>query len=1411
MCEQRSAWREANWIGENLVNEQQPVWAELESIQNKIVDNEVKIDYLMCITEMEQLFSKFTTITAANARELATKASAAEHSKHDLEHEVDLCWANIQLYAGLVNIHVRHAAEYHRFYHFVNQVNIKISQVSEQLNKMLHENDFKNCGGTPEEARQLANILKNTLHQYESIETQCERIDNRCQSIVPVNLRAQPLLHEVDGIMLCDYDANNFKFRAGDRIEVVRNWTPFKCDVNSHGMNGTSQSGLIQEQPNMISSETETSPNAQNTVIRFGAFPLGSNSLPEGSKNLVNNTTPYWCVRTVENAAIYAVPAVAVCLLPPASDAVTVAKNLKMKLLESWKHTIDLLFNSVIAFLRQFLRMIKDSETYMVADYDALQRLFTLIQESCSREKDEIFDTELAKLLEVAQATSFETYEQTPEKSDCFLRRSDIAQYMSVIATLSMLTHKSEIFELRCKSGVTFRKLGEQVDHEVKRMLLSVNTINEIARLDLFKVQKLLVELRRLQTMGSSQEQTNTKRGGFSRSISDDQDDLEVAHFSDPVFWSPDARPNASRGRTQSQPVTGQPAGAFRSNYLFIRRFMVRGPNYSLSRTSLPLDQNRWSSDCEWETPYVKSVYSRSTSITEAGRYGLSGSVCHTQSSWVSARLSPDRDLLQSPHRSVSFVSKVPNYHVEYSISIPPVSTCAQTQTDNQGIEEQFRYLDREQNSYPFRRIQLDDIKPPQEETQLTKDGKRQLEEPERACFSQRITSPIYKRRLNRNKRKQRTLGGKGENAEPTERRDEKEVDENMMNCTTEQGVKAKTVDERTISTTKVKQSKRRASIETKATISLSASQQRENHLCTNCTSQVSKCSTLAVENSTQYATNHREQNTQTDIMHSTTHSTKLTELVETDVVQTKSTTTNIIYAAINGTATTTGATDSTAEKPTTATENETPRSMKDIHTIKNQSTMCHTSTQYTTKHTPTTITAIECATVAMTTEPIRAEIQHREEQTNASVVEGITQMTKQIVSTKETQTQTQKTTHSFCYVNTSTAKVSELITINSAHTQPEHCEQGAQTDRMHVVIDDGHPNEYFGTTHSTSPLRISLSISPTNCIHCSSTPSRLPVASSFPVLCTVSSCYAKSSFVSSPCFPVSFLSNMHTFLPLLCPRELFYDSPNFPAFTSQISLYSLPSYLLQFSSRSLGLQRHFSAPHIRFSDSMFPQYFRIHRSVRDFWCQFSAFRHAMVDCFVAKYTLNIILEARPDQTNLINDPCTQRVPVSTPSFAIHSDDRTMSDRPLSPAQFTEIPVSRDVGISVCPDQVDLADFGVTADLLQGASEPVFSVHSRWDGLPISKAFVESTLFAWPKTACMGTQTLNKANRFYTPITKSNPSFLLVVDSSANYCRPITATHLIWGSQSLDLISETLDESENQSFDDEFSYPDQHR
>ncbi|THD19453.1 hypothetical protein D915_009905 [Fasciola hepatica] len=60
-----SAFRPITWIYKHIHSkpnffiliQQQPVWAELESIQNKIVDNEVKIDYLMCITEMEQLFS----------------------------------------------------------------------------------------------------------------------------------------------------------------------------------------------------------------------------------------------------------------------------------------------------------------------------------------------------------------------------------------------------------------------------------------------------------------------------------------------------------------------------------------------------------------------------------------------------------------------------------------------------------------------------------------------------------------------------------------------------------------------------------------------------------------------------------------------------------------------------------------------------------------------------------------------------------------------------------------------------------------------------------------------------------------------------------------------------------------------------------------------------------------------------------------------------------------------------------------------------------------------------------------------------------------------------------------------------------------------------------------------------------
>lgn len=46
----------------------------------------------------------------------------------------------------------------------------------------------------------------------------------------------------------------------------------------------------------------------------------------------------------------------------------------------------------------------------MVADNDAAQRLFTLIQESFAREKQGAIDTELKNMLEIARATSVEPH-----------------------------------------------------------------------------------------------------------------------------------------------------------------------------------------------------------------------------------------------------------------------------------------------------------------------------------------------------------------------------------------------------------------------------------------------------------------------------------------------------------------------------------------------------------------------------------------------------------------------------------------------------------------------------------------------------------------------------------------------------------------------------------------------------------------------------------------------------------------------------------------------------------------------------------------------------------------------------------------------------------------------------------------
>ncbi|VDP78283.1 unnamed protein product [Echinostoma caproni] len=103
-----------------------------------------------------------------------------EHLYSDMRLEVDLCWDNVQRYAELSNIHLKNAAEYHR----------------------------------------------STLIQFEQFARESENLSTKSHMIVPIYMRTQPLIDEVDGIMLCDYDMGDFKFRAGDRIVIVSNRVP---------------------------------------------------------------------------------------------------------------------------------------------------------------------------------------------------------------------------------------------------------------------------------------------------------------------------------------------------------------------------------------------------------------------------------------------------------------------------------------------------------------------------------------------------------------------------------------------------------------------------------------------------------------------------------------------------------------------------------------------------------------------------------------------------------------------------------------------------------------------------------------------------------------------------------------------------------------------------------------------------------------------------------------------------------------------------------------------------------------------------------------------------------------------------------------------------------------------------------
>lgn len=266
---------------------------------------------------------------------------------------------------------------------------------------------------------------------------------------------------------------------------------------------------------------------------------------------------------------------------------------------------------------------------------------------------------------------------------------------------------------------------------------------SEIARLDLAKMQQLVMELHRLQSGTAGRNQSNFSKLSSSKGFSDDQDNADMSTDCEPMYRSSSWRSSISHIRAQSQPASRRSIDSFRSNSSLNRQLTGYGPRGSYSRISLPSDQTGWYTDYEWQIPYVKYVYSRSTSVTEDRRFGIGGLVSHTQSSWTSAPLSPNKCMGHSYNQRTSLMDSIPNYHVPYALSIPSEYVCAQTQTVNTGRSEEFSVLDQRCESYPFKKIQLDDIKPPGDEEFNTENDDEQLGEKDKDYLTQKTTSPM--------------------------------------------------------------------------------------------------------------------------------------------------------------------------------------------------------------------------------------------------------------------------------------------------------------------------------------------------------------------------------------------------------------------------------------------------------------------------------------------------------------------------------------------------------------------------------------------------------------------------------------------------------------------------------------------
>ncbi|VDP82480.1 unnamed protein product [Echinostoma caproni] len=616
--------------------------------------------------------------------------------------------------------------------------------LSEQLDHALERDDWEHCDGTPEEARQLANILKNALSQYEHISAECERLKVRSQTIVPIYLRTQPLLEPVQGVMLCDYDVGSHKFRSGDRVTVVNNWAPFNSNFIRRSSSQRPQSSQAYAETTVIP-EVEDEEVNDRKLAQSSSFVQSINQPSDAMYSPVQTATPYWCVCALGEQEIRVVPAVTVCLIPSAPDTIRTIEKMKEQLRGNWKETIDRLLNAAGNVLRQFLHKIIDSGLVMVTDRSALKRLFALIAESypCNRHSE--MNADIAGLVDAARATITEIHGATPGRRGLFLRRSDIAQYMSVIATLRMHMHKSERLESQCASATVYEKLQEKQDAEMKRMILAVNAIDEVARLDFDKVQKLLVELRRLKNMDRTGDSESLLKSGLEPTIRGDCDNFHQETVSESVLYLPPSRGSTPYDQYEIQPVPRQatyPLTQTRFQGHDLHQALISD---TITESPLARDEIRSHRGTGYSRiPFMRTIYSRSTSVTRSTKRGSDSFISHTQSSWVSAPISPGEGW-QNFDLDTSFNLNRPVYHSVENPPIPSGTICAQTQTDLEMIPAAVpSIIDQADDPYSAERIRLIDIRASDQTTQSVEDDEgEEYGKIVPGQFSQPIISPL--------------------------------------------------------------------------------------------------------------------------------------------------------------------------------------------------------------------------------------------------------------------------------------------------------------------------------------------------------------------------------------------------------------------------------------------------------------------------------------------------------------------------------------------------------------------------------------------------------------------------------------------------------------------------------------------